>query len=171
MGHSAPRILVYGPPLDGLDAGDAAVFQADGLWFNHELVERTDDGWLTQGSNEPHTDQWDGHPGGGIEPVTAGQVAGVAYLGTPLSFVAGLLAASLLALGVTGLYWLGRSRGWYLGGSLLSQRSVKSVGPVAVAGPLVLSAAGGVSWVLAAVENGLATVQCFEAATLEGVFL
>jgi len=96
--------VFYGPGEYG--AGDVAVFQTpEGDWLRHELVEETDRGWITQGTNEPHPDQWSAGSLTGIPPVQQTQIAGVVYAAIPLPIVVSILVALLAALASIGLYW------------------------------------------------------------------
>ncbi|WP_254824761.1 carboxypeptidase-like regulatory domain-containing protein [Haloglomus halophilum] len=127
MGESVPQFVLYGPAGD-LEAGDVAVFDSEAGWLRHELVRETADGWITQGTAEPHTDQWSGGPGAGIGPVERSQVAGVVYAAASIYVVTGALVG-LLALLAAGVLFSTRER-WVAPARARSQALVSAGGGV-----------------------------------------
>jgi signal peptidase len=61
-----------------VEVGDVVVFQAkeiqDGRLTTHRIVEETNEGYITQGDNNPFTDQGNDEP-----PVTEEQIVGIAW--------------------------------------------------------------------------------------------
>jgi signal peptidase len=71
-------VTIPGIVAGDVEVGDVVVFQAeeiqDGRLTTHRVVEETDGGYITQGDNNPFTDQGNGEP-----PVTEEQIVGVAW--------------------------------------------------------------------------------------------
>lgn len=95
------------------DVGDIVTFRSEVReeFVTHRIVDTTDEGYITQGDNNPRTDQATGHP-----PVTDGQIRGTVaqirgtpivlpHVGTLITFVRvhwlGAIVAALLVVGVT----------------------------------------------------------------------